>query len=336
MKHLFKKTQTKFETYKSDAAPFFFYIEIFPFDSSHFDNQYLSVVLKLIERNPIVPLPMRVDRVFNGDSSVLIRPREVISFPVSEERLAVINPHHFLLHGIKNLIHFSEMRSSEYIFKSITNEKVKKWWNSTRYLYGNLYRLEEDFSAFLKAYLHTMVKSYIEEDDMVAAAIQYCQLIEDVCRKRMEQNLILVEMDGKQSNAKIYKEKDYNYYKKFKKVTELQVHPELIDIEVRDYSENGWPSNIMNREEVIIMGKKYIPLLIYDDLQECMLQNLKRLEKNKDQILNPASLIKKNIILIIDSKDFDDEFKINNLWMNNFKEIDTDFILNEMFSSINK
>lgn len=336
MKSLFKKTQTKFETYKSDAAPFFFYIEIFPFDSSHLNNQYLGAVSKLIERNPIVPLPMRVDRVINGVNSVLIRPREAISFPVSEERLAVINPHQFLLHGIKNLIHFSEMRSSEYIFKSITNEKVKKWWNSTRYLYGNLYRLEEDFSAFLKAYLHTMVKCYIEKDDMVGAAIQYCQLIEDVCRKRMEQNSILVEMDGKQSNVKIYKEKDYNYYKKFKKVTELQVHPELIDIEVIDYSENEWSSNIMNREETMIMEKKYIPLLIYDDLQECMLQNLRRLEKNEDQILNPASLIKKNIISIIDSKDFDEEFKINNLWMKNFKEIDTDLILNEMFSSISK
>ncbi|GAJ23402.1 unnamed protein product, partial [marine sediment metagenome] len=94
---MYKKTKTKFKTYKSDAAPFFFYIEIFPFDTSLYINPYISSLIKTIERNPIVPIPMRVDRVFNGVNSVIIRPREIISFSISEEQLAVINPYRFLL-----------------------------------------------------------------------------------------------------------------------------------------------------------------------------------------------------------------------------------------------
>ncbi len=115
---MYKKTQVKFKTYKSDAAPFFFYIEIFPFDTSLIRNPNLFSLLKIIEKNPIIPIPMRVDRVFNGENSVIIRPREVISFQISEDQLAIINPHHFLSYGIKNLIYFSEIRSSEQLFKS--------------------------------------------------------------------------------------------------------------------------------------------------------------------------------------------------------------------------
>ena len=55
---MYKKTQVKFKTYKSDAAPFFFYIEIFPFDTSQYINPYVSSLIKTIEKNPIVPIPM--------------------------------------------------------------------------------------------------------------------------------------------------------------------------------------------------------------------------------------------------------------------------------------
>ena len=330
MVKLFKKTKFKFETYKSDAAPFFFYIEIFPFDTSLFNNPYLSSLIKTIERNPIVPLPMRVDRVSNGEKSVIIRPREVISFKISEEQLAVINPYHFLRSGVKNLIYFSEIRSSEKFFRSPSKIDVISWWESTRFLYGNLLRLEEDFSAFLKAYLYTMVRNYVEGDDLVSGAIQYCQILEDICKKRMEQNRILVEMDGEESTVKMYKEKDQTYYKKFKKVTEKQYHPELVDIEIFNYSSSNWPKNPTTKNGLEREEKKYIPLMFYDDLQECMLLNLQYLEENEKTLLNPSILIEENIINIIDSKNYNDDFKITNTWWNDFNTIKPDFFLEEM------
>jgi len=330
---LFKKTQLGFKTYKSDAAPFFFYIEIFPFDTSLIKNPNLYSLVKIIEKNPIIPIPMRVDRVFNGENSVIIRPRETISFQISEDQLAVINPHHFLSYGIKNLIYFSEIRSSEQFFKTLSSKKVISWWEATRFLYGNLYRLEEDFSAFLRAYLHTMVKSYIQGNDLVSAAIQYCQILEDVCKKRMEQNRILMEIDGEKSNVKMYKNKDLTYYKKLKKVREHQSRPELIDIEIINYSSNNWPKYPTPKKGIVRTVKKYIPLLIYDDLQECMLLNLKYLEENEKTILNPSSLIEEKIITIIDSSNYDDDFKKKNIWWKDFSNIKPDLFVNEMFQS---
>ncbi|MCK4384196.1 MAG: hypothetical protein KAW66_12935, partial [Candidatus Lokiarchaeota archaeon] len=77
---MYKKPQYRFKTYKSDAAPFFFFIDVYPFDITLFELPYLKSLIETIEKNAIVPIPMRVDRVFNGESSVIIRPREVISF----------------------------------------------------------------------------------------------------------------------------------------------------------------------------------------------------------------------------------------------------------------
>ena len=331
-----KKTQVKFKTYKSDAAPFFFYIEIFPFDTSLYTNPHSSSLIKAIEKNPIVPIPMRVDRVSNGINSVIIRPREVISFPISEEQLAVINPHQFLHSGMKNLIYFSEIRSSEQLFKSLPSKNVISWWEATRFLYGNLNRLEEDFSAFLRTYLHTMVRSYVEGGDLVSAAIQYCQILEDICKKRMEQNRISVEMDGEESVVKMYKEKDLTYYKKFKKVSEKQYHPELVDIEIYNYSSSNWPKNPATKIKLERKEKKYIPLLFYDDLQECMLLNLHYIEENEKTLLNPSILIGENIITLIDSKNYDDDFMNKNSWWNDFNNIKPDLFLNDMLQSPHK
>ena len=333
---MFKKTQLKFKTYKSDAAPFFFYIEIFPFDTSLYMNPYVSSLIKTIEKNLIVPIPMRVDRVFNGVNSVILRPKEVISFSISEEQLAVINPYRFLQSGVKNLLYFSEIRSSQQFFKSLSMKNVISWWEETRFLYGNLYRLEEDFSAFLRAYLHTMVKSYIKEDDLVSAAIQYCKIIEDICKKRMEQNRILVEIDGEESSVKMYKEKNQTYYKKLKKVKEKQYHPELVDIEIINYFSSNWPKDTTTKNGIEREVKKYIPLLFYDDLQECMLLNLKYLEENEKTLLSPSILIEKHIINLIGSDNFDDDFKSKNIWWSAFDKIKPELFLNEIFQSFNK
>jgi len=125
VRKLSKKPQYRFKTYKSDAAPFFFYIEIYPFDTSLFNNPYTSSLIKVIEKNPVVPIPMRVDRVFNGVNSVIILPKEDISFQVSEDKLAIVNTPQFLLNGIKNLIYFSEIRSSERILKHLSRKNIK-------------------------------------------------------------------------------------------------------------------------------------------------------------------------------------------------------------------
>ncbi len=283
-----------------------------------------------------MPIPMRIDRVFNGERSVLIRPKEPISFSVSKDLTAIINPYPFLQSGFEKLLYFTEVRSREKFLSSLTSKRVLEWWELTKFLYGNLQSLEEDFSAFLRAYLHSIVKAKILEEDLVNAAQNYCQLIADVCRKRMEQNSILVEVKGKQENVKMYKIKEITYYKKFKKTSETQYHPELIDIEIYDFSQKGFSKAKEDRTN--FMGKlktkelKYIPLLFYDDLLECMLQNLQKLENNHTEILDPSLLFEKNIIFTKKSKDLENIKMQDYSWWNTFDNID----LNSIFRSIIK
>ncbi len=325
------KPINKFKIFKSDAAPFFFYIEIFPPDLSMFKSPQIRTLLDSIQTNPIMPLPMRVDRVFNGEQSVLIRPREPISLLVMDDINAIINPAAFLQFGIEKLLYFTEVRAFEKLFPSLNIEKVKKWWDSTKFLYSKLLRLEEDFSAFIKAYIHTMVKAKLNEEDLVSEAIKYCQIVSDSCNKRIKENSILIEKPNHEIKVSMYKEKVAKYYKKFKKVEEVQYHPELVDIDVFDLSERGFNTDINNHNSILDELRpsviKYIPLLFYDDLLECMLQNLKKLDDGEENLLDPSLVLDTNVIILQKSEDLEN-LKIQNYsWFSTFDTINLESIV---------
>ncbi|MFX0009549.1 MAG: hypothetical protein ACFE9R_04485 [Candidatus Hermodarchaeota archaeon] len=333
------KVQYRFKTYKSDAAPFFFFIDIFPLDLKLFDTPYSIALAKQIKNNPIMPLPMRIDRVFNGESSIVIRPTSPVSFPLNETATAVINPIPFLRSGIENLLFFTEIRSQERLYRSLKQEKVSRWWENTRFLYGNLHQIEEDFSAFLKAYLYTIIKAKINEEDMIGAAIEYCEIINNICKERMLRNKILVEIKSKQESVKLYREKESKHREKLKVVTQTQYHPELIDIEVHDFSDNGFPNRenfkdtIANNTESFVT--KYIPLLLYDDLQECMLLNLKQLEVNEPGLLDPSFLLENNVILLLKTEEIEAANLTNYSWLSDLTGVDLGIILNSLSQNLN-
>ena len=320
----------KFKTYKYDAAPFFFFIDVVPADTPDLKQPYYIELIKSIKSNPIMPLPMRVDRVYNAENSILIRPREPISFMIGEDLIAAINPYPFIQLGIEKLLYFTEVRAREKLYNPLSIERANKWWNSTRYLYGNLYSLEEDFSAFSRAYLHTMVKAKIDEEDLVKAATEYCQIITDICNKRIDENYILVGIRGRQRNVLLFQIKEVMIRQKREKVKQTQYHPELVDIEVFDLHERGFPTN--KDEQNILLNelrprkKKYIPILFYDDLLECMLQNLWDLEEGVEDLLDPSFLIDQNVISIQESKDLEKSNAKIFSWWSNFEDIDLESI----------
>ncbi|MFW9950428.1 MAG: hypothetical protein ACFFKA_09940, partial [Candidatus Thorarchaeota archaeon] len=320
------KTHYRFKTYKSDAAPFFFFIDIFPLDLENFKSPISSSLAKKIINNPIMPLPMRVDRVFNGESSIIIRPNNPVSFPLNDSTLAIINPIPFLQSGLENLLFFTEIRSREQLFRSLKGEKVNQWWDNTRFLYGNLHQVEEDFSAFLKAYLYTIVKAKINEDDITSAAIEYCEIVNNICKEKMLRNKILVEIKKEQENVKMYKEKKVKRREKFKVEKKVEYHPELIDIEIFNFNENGFPKQDNFKEYInknyngIVV--KYIPLLLYDDLQECMLQNLRLLENNEFNLLDPSILLESKVILLFKPEEQQNENLNKYNWLNDLNSID--------------
>ncbi|MFX1324773.1 MAG: hypothetical protein ACFE8N_07445, partial [Promethearchaeota archaeon] len=291
-------------------------------------------LINSISTNPIMPLPMRVDRVFNGERSILIRPKEPISFPITEDLTAIINPVPLLHFGFEKLLYFTEVRAREQFFLSIIPQKTLKWWNITRFLYGSLPTLEEDFSAFLRAYLHTIFKATILDEDLRDASLNYCKIITDICRKRLDQNTIAIEIKGKKQNVKMYKVKELKYYKKFKKTQETQYHPELIDIEIYNLAEIGFNEGDRTKslEGLRTLEIKYIPILFYDDLLECMLQNAKRIRDKPEELLDPTFVLDNQIIMTEKTEDLDNIDMNRFSWWNSFDTIE----LNPMFETIRK
>ncbi|TFG03804.1 MAG: hypothetical protein EU542_01120 [Promethearchaeota archaeon] len=328
------KTQYKFKTYRSDASPFFFFIDIFPLDLKMFETSHSLALAKHIKNNPIMPLPMRIDRVFNGESSVLIRPNSPVSFPLNESIVAIINPIPFLQLGIEKLLFFTEIRSHQELLRSLKPQKVKEWWENTRYLYGNLRQIEEDFSAFLKAYLYTIIKAEINEEDITGAAIEYCEIVNNICKERMLKNKILVEIKDSQESVKLYREKKTKNREKLNIVKKMEYHPELIDIEVFNFSDirfpnkNDFNNNIIKNHESYVA--KYIPLLLYDDLQECMIQNISLLEKNVTELLNPSFLLENNVIILLHSEKIEDNDLNKYNWLSDLSEVNIQGVLNSI------
>jgi len=315
-------TKAKFKTYKSDGAPFFFYIDVVPLDISQYEMINHIKLLEGVANNSIMPLPLRVDRIFEGESSIIIRPKEPISFTF-DDVIAVVNPVPFISSGIEKLLVFTEIRSSEEFVASLSHTKAKMWWEATKYLYGRLSTLEEDFSAFLRAYLHTLIRAKIDEDDLVSSAISYCELIRDVCFKRIKSKEILEGTGGKEEYVSLYKKKERNVYKKFKKVKQELLYPAFIDVEITDTRKTGF-KNLERAESKIL---KYIPLLFYDDLLECMLQNIKKLKEGNVDIFDPSSIIDQGIIVIHEKQLFQPEELLKYSWLTDFNEIDFNSIL---------
>ena len=315
----------EYKTFKYDASPFFFYIDVLPLDVSQYDIPHHAELLKEVQSNPIMPLPMRIDRVFSGKSSILIRPRDPVSFSINEN-IAIINPQPFVQSGIKKLLYFTEVRASREFALSLTLENAEAWWNSTKYLYGRLRTLEEDFEAFLKAYIFIMVKAKIESEDLISAAIQYCELIRDVCDKRIQEKHIKVEIKKKEKKVDLYKMKEGKVIeKRFKRVDSKLLYPSFVDIEVTNLESVKF-SNIQDKElKIKSRIMKYIPLLFYDDLLECMIQNLGTLQEFEGDIIDPSFLLENDIIKLFDKEiPNPDQYT----WLKEFDEINISSIMN--------
>jgi hypothetical protein len=315
------KHGSKYKTFKSDAAPFLFFIDVLPIDLTQYEIIHHIKLLKNVKHNPIMPLPLRVDKVYNGELSILIRPSKPISFEIGQEYVAIVNSNKIVEYGIKKLLIFTEIRASERTTISLSKENAIKWCNSTKSIYGRLIILEEDLSAFIKAYLHTMLTAKINETDLVSAAIKYCNIIEKICQKRINDNQIIVQVKEKEKIVELYKMKSRKVLEKFKRVKKQFLYPSLVDIEILNLEKTGF-SEITNGYKLDILTKskvmKYIPLLIYDDLLECMLQNLETLKDFEGDIIDPSFLFENNIIKV-----FDDEIQEPEKysWLKDFNQV---------------
>lgn len=242
------KTPTNLKTFKSDLAPVGFYFDIIPTESFQI---------------PILPIPMRIDKVSNGKPTLFIIPNREKLEKVSKRLNLNINLHLFYTVGVRNLIYYASLKQKEITLRPLEDDKIRTWWNASINISAFNPDLVESFtyinSQFLKCFSNideNNLDPFQDRDDYKNILIRYCDSIIKYFRKKIEKNIFFIKKENKIKIEKLYLEKKGKYY------------PLVIKI----------PVKVMNANKTIEMG--FVPYLIYDDLLDSFFYNKKVLEKN--------------------------------------------------------
>ena len=257
----------KLKTFKSDLAPIGFFFDLIP-------NDYFEI--------PIMPIPMRIDKLSNGQPNFFILPDLSI-----ENNKLNIDLKRFLSIGLQNLVVYSKKKYNEMTHRDLKETKILKWFEGSTSLNAEIYSLTETFSYVISEFLKVAYKIItndiqIEDNDYLSLILEYCTKMIKHSQDIIEDNIFFIKKDNSEENIKLYKEKKNTY------------HPEIIKVEAFDFS--------INKR----LKKYFVPYLIYDDLFECFSYNKQILIEHPERML-PMSLWIKNRIInkepIIDNFD---------------------------------
>ena len=245
------KHPTKLRTFKSDLAPVGFYFDIFPTEAFQI---------------PILPIPMRIDKLSNGKPTLFITPNREKLEKLFKRLNLYINFHLFYTMGVKNFIAYARLKQKEITLRHLDDDKIRKWWRASINISAFNPDLVESFtyinSQFLKSFSYidkNNLDPYQDKDDYKNILNHYCDSIIKYFRKKIEKNIFFIKKENKIEIEKLYLEKNQKYY------------PLVIKIPVNDLTTNKTHE----------MG--FVPYLIYDDLLDSFYYNKKMLE-NTDSI----------------------------------------------------
>ena len=261
--NMFKNPPKKLRSSKKDLAPFGFYFDFFIGDPF---------------KIPIQPIPMRIDKLTNGQATLFIFPdfSELIkSFKKYE---LSIDFNLFFLFGIKNLITYARKKYKEITFQTLRNELIEKWFKKSKLIQAEIPSLTEDFtfitSEFLRMY-SKIDKQGLNEIDMnfKSELIKYCEKIINYFKKKMENNNITIIKQNEIISEKLYNEKKQKFY------------PNIISVETKNLTNNR------------LANMDFVPYLIYDDLIDTFSYNKILLSNGKQncdfKIFNTNRIINK-------------------------------------------
>lgn len=256
------------KSFKNDIAPVIFYFDIF-------STEIFEV--------PVMPVPIRIDKIINGDVSSFILPNMDELHQLFNKLDYYIDFDSVFFIGLKNFVKYAKKRYHKFSFRPFDISKVFTWFEKSKYIDARIPSLTEDFtfliSEFIQMYSNLEKKRIISEDQINnAELVQYCERVIDYFKKKLDQNLIYIEKNNEIIAKKIYKEKKGKYY------------PEMIPIDVNYIQKNK------------IKTKIFIPYLIYDDLIDCFTYNLKILEEKSQSPCDLNIWSKNNVIVTSDVK----------------------------------
>lgn len=249
-----KKILTKLRSYKKDIAPVGFYFDIFSTE---------------IFEIPILPIPLRIDKLSNGQPTLFLFPNWEKLKKLSNRLKLTINFNRFYTIGIENFVRYASLKQSELTFRDLTANKIRQWWNASINLSGANPDLINSFTFLISKFLKTF--SYIDKNNLDLVEhkeeyrnelIDYCKAIIRYFKKKIEKNVFLIKNKHNFDLEKLYLERKQKYY------------PLIIKILINDLAV----------EKSFEMG--FVPYLIYDDILESFYYNKKLLEDGKDIPIN--------------------------------------------------
>ena len=262
------KHLSKLRTFKRDLAPMGFYFDIFSTD---------------IFQIPILPIPMRIDKLSNGEPTLFITPNLEKLEKVFKRLNLTINFHLFYITGIKNLINYANLKQKELTLRGLDSDKIRKWWEASNNISAFNPDLGESFTFITSQFLKTY--SYVDKnnldptqnkDEYKNILIEYCDSIIKYFRNKIEKNIFFIKNEDKIEKEKLYLERKQKYY------------PLVIKLPVNDL--------VTNRTSE--MG--FVPYLIYDDLLDSFYYNKKILKNTTDDAINLKVYKDNKIIINID------------------------------------
>ena len=259
-----RKTLTKLKTFKNDLAPVGFYFDIFS---------------TKIFQIPILPIPMRIDKLSNGEPTLLITPNlEKLEKTFKKLKLR-INFNLFYFIGIKNFLNYANIKQKDLTLRSLDGDKIRKWWKASNNISAFNPDLSESFTFITSQFLNTF--SYVDKnnldptqdkDEYKNVLIEYCDAIIKYFRNKIEKNIFFIENEDKIEEEKLYLEKKQKCYP--------------LEIKI--------PVNDLIAKKTHKMG--FVPYLIYDDLLDSFYYNKKLLIKNTNDSINLKVYIDNDII----------------------------------------
>ena len=245
---------TKLKSNKSDISPIGFFFD---------------VIATKVFKIPVIPAPMRIDKVIYGDPTLFILPDFKKLDELGEKLDLYIDFESFFKVGIGNLISFAKVKYNETNYRTLKNENIRKWFNQSQNIKADIPDLSEAFTFLISEFL--MLYSNIEKKSLTPDSesyrlnfIQYCERVITYFREKIEQNDFQIIVKGEKKIVQLYLEKKNKYL------------PQIISIDI---------FNIRNNR---IKKMAFVPYLIYDDLLDCFTYNKNTLteEQKKANYIN--------------------------------------------------
>jgi hypothetical protein len=243
----------KLKTFKRDLSPIGFFFDFFNSD---------------IFNIPVMPLPMRIDRISNGKSTYFIKPDLNKINSIFKELRLTIDFNLFFTEGFKNLIRYTRKTYKEVIHRELKNQLIKRWFETSLQIQPESSIFQEDFTLLMTEFLYLYYelekqKNHKTENNQNSLIIQYCEKMIKHFQKIIENNRIQIKnTNGEIETKKLYKEKKNKFY------------PEIISLDIRNIKDGK------------IKQLNFVPFLIYEDLLDVFWFNNKVLKENSLKVFD--------------------------------------------------